>query len=164
LLNYFQINSRERKTNICHPVKTIRPLTRMLARDDISLLVALFQVVNKKSNSFSERRELMDSVACLLEADYKMPHVLNNTLSIEINQLAKSGAGKYRTLFLTLVASDLTAHKIAVSMRGTTLAGDLFYSYANLISGPYLKSTFEGIVRDICDREESLEVSQLFIY
>jgi hypothetical protein len=51
---------------------------------------------------------------------------------------------------------------LAVSMRGTTLAGDLFYSYANLISGPYLKSTFEGIVRDICDREESLEVSAVY--
>jgi hypothetical protein len=123
--------------------KIIKPLTQLLAREDISLLTALFQVVNKKSNSFSERRELMDSVACLLEADYKMPHVLNNTLSIEINHLAKAGA--------------------TVSMRGTTLAGDLFYSYANLISGPYLKSTFEGIVRDICDREESLELDARYM-
>ncbi len=76
-------------------MQTIRPLTRILAREDNSLLTALFQVVNTKSNSFSERRELMDSVACLLEADYKMPHVLNNTLSIEMNQLAKTGASKY---------------------------------------------------------------------
>lgn len=75
------------------PAKTIKPLTRLLAREDISLLTALFQVVNKKSNSFSERRDLMDSVACLLEADYKMPHVLTHTLSVEINHLAKTGAG-----------------------------------------------------------------------
>mmetsp|Transcript_16434 Transcript_16434/g.18261 ORF Transcript_16434/g.18261 Transcript_16434/m.18261 type:complete len:445 (+) Transcript_16434:248-1582(+) len=118
------------------------PLGQLLLGNDMVLLKTLFHVLN---TSFSERRELMDALALLFEANRKMPLILQNCIKEDLSASQNSEEDE-----VSLFSSN-------------SLGGNLFYSYSKIVCRAYLQTAIGPIVRDVCEDDSHTELDSRYL-